>query len=233
VALSEREPEDLVLAQELDHVPWEVSRLVDLRGAGRDPLPRQGANELADLALLVGKRVPRHTWILGGVRDFKPRMQVVVVVPEHLDGAGRPREASARPDEHEDGAGSHEAVDKILAESPVDLGRDPGRSLAAILPRVVHVDVEAVLVGRVPRAEGPAAPAAEIADPEGRRHGMGGCEVRHDTQDLADEEVRPPPPPGPVRPAVQKRIPCEEPRARRGKLDAADEVARGRRPESA
>src|SRR5205807_3125233 len=46
--------------EELDDVPGELGRLVDLRGTGRDPLARERTHELADLALLVGERVDRH-----------------------------------------------------------------------------------------------------------------------------------------------------------------------------
>ena len=35
-------------------------RLVDLRGARRDPLARERADEVADLALLVGQLIPGH-----------------------------------------------------------------------------------------------------------------------------------------------------------------------------
>ncbi len=49
-----------MLAEELDDVPRELVRLVDLRGARRDPLARERADELADLELLVGQRLPGH-----------------------------------------------------------------------------------------------------------------------------------------------------------------------------
>ena len=54
------EPEDVVLAEELDDVPRELVRLVDLGRTRRDPLARERADELADLALLVGELVPGH-----------------------------------------------------------------------------------------------------------------------------------------------------------------------------
>ena len=40
--------------------PTGTRRLVDLGGARRDPLAREVAHEVADLALLVGERVARH-----------------------------------------------------------------------------------------------------------------------------------------------------------------------------
>ena len=65
VVLPEEEPEDAVLAVELDDVPRELVRLVDLRGARRDALARERADELADLELLVGQRLPGHDRSLG------------------------------------------------------------------------------------------------------------------------------------------------------------------------
>ena len=58
--LVEEEPEDAVLAEELDDVPRELVRLVDLGRARRDPLARERPHELADLELLVGQRLPGH-----------------------------------------------------------------------------------------------------------------------------------------------------------------------------
>ena len=66
VLLVEEEPEEVVLAEELDHVPRELGRLVDLGGARRDALARQRADEVADLALLVGERVERHERVYSG-----------------------------------------------------------------------------------------------------------------------------------------------------------------------
>ena len=60
VLLVEEQPEDVVLAEELDDIPRELVRLVDLRSARRDPLARQRPDEVTDLALLVGQLVPGH-----------------------------------------------------------------------------------------------------------------------------------------------------------------------------
>ena len=49
-----------MLAEDLDDVPGELVRLVDLGRARRDPLPRERPHELADLALLLGEDVPGH-----------------------------------------------------------------------------------------------------------------------------------------------------------------------------
>ena len=66
VLLLEEEAEDPVLAEELDDVPGELVRLVDLGRARGDPLARDRAHELADLELLVGQRLPGHGRIVRG-----------------------------------------------------------------------------------------------------------------------------------------------------------------------
>jgi hypothetical protein len=53
-----------VLAEELDDIPGELVRGVDLRGARRDPLARDRPNEVPDLDLLVGERLPGHARIV-------------------------------------------------------------------------------------------------------------------------------------------------------------------------
>src|SRR5581483_7829688 len=53
VLLVEQDPEQVVLTEELDDVPRELGALVDFRRAWRDSLPRELADEIADLALLV------------------------------------------------------------------------------------------------------------------------------------------------------------------------------------
>ena len=58
--LVEQEAEDALLAIELDDVPRELVRLVDLRRTRRDPLARQRAHEVAELPLLVGEDVLGH-----------------------------------------------------------------------------------------------------------------------------------------------------------------------------
>src|SRR5436190_7127535 len=60
VHLVEHDPEDLVLAEELDDVPRELGALVDLGRPRRDPLAREVADQIADLALLVGQRLVGH-----------------------------------------------------------------------------------------------------------------------------------------------------------------------------
>src|SRR4029078_9311845 len=102
--------QNLVLAYNNEHVPREAARLVDLCRAGSDSLPRQGADELANLTLLLGKRVPRHIPILGVAGVFEPRVQMVVVIPKNLHDARRAREPRVRADEDEGGPRGHEAV---------------------------------------------------------------------------------------------------------------------------
>ena len=65
---SKKSPKMLVLAVELDDVPRELVRLVDLGRARRDALARERADELADLELLVGQRLPGHGRSLGRER---------------------------------------------------------------------------------------------------------------------------------------------------------------------
>ena len=57
---SKGRPKQLVLAEELDHVPRELALLVDLGRARRDALAGERAHEVADLALLVGQRIVGH-----------------------------------------------------------------------------------------------------------------------------------------------------------------------------
>ena len=59
VLLVEQRPEQVVLPEQLDHVPRKRRAPVDLRSPRSDPLPRQCAHELADLTLLVGQRIER------------------------------------------------------------------------------------------------------------------------------------------------------------------------------
>ena len=60
VLLVEQQAEDAVLAEQLDDVPRELVRLVDLGRTRRDALARERADEFADLELLVGQRLPGH-----------------------------------------------------------------------------------------------------------------------------------------------------------------------------
>ena len=53
-----------MLAEELDDVPRELGALVDLRRARRNPLTREIANQVTDLALLVSQRIAGHGWSL-------------------------------------------------------------------------------------------------------------------------------------------------------------------------
>ena len=69
--LLEEQPEDPVLAEELDDVPGELVRLVDLGGAGSDPIARERAHELPKLALLLGQGIPAHTSVYSTFQPFE------------------------------------------------------------------------------------------------------------------------------------------------------------------
>jgi len=49
-----------VLAEELDDIPGKLGAPVDLGRPRRDPLAREIADQVADLALLVGQGLVRH-----------------------------------------------------------------------------------------------------------------------------------------------------------------------------
>jgi len=76
-------------------------------------------------------------------------VQVVVVMDEHLDDAGRPVKAGARADEDDLRVGAHEPVDQVLRELMVDLADPARRPFAPVEAGVVDVGVEPVLVGGV------------------------------------------------------------------------------------
>src|SRR5439155_25926761 len=65
-ALVVKEPEEPVFAVQLDDIPRELVRRVDLRRARGDALARQRAHELADLPLLGAQRIPGHAASLRG-----------------------------------------------------------------------------------------------------------------------------------------------------------------------
>ena len=109
------------------------------------------------------------------------------MVPENTDDPARAGEPRVRPDLDDHGTRAHEAVDEVLREAPVDLSDAARRALPAVPARVVHVHVEPVLVRGVLRPEGPAATAAEIADPDARGMWVGACVLTHDSQDDPDE----------------------------------------------
>jgi len=98
--------------------------------------------------------------------------------------------------------------------------------------RVVDVHVEAVLMRRVPRAEPATPPSAEITDPDSPNGGvLAGIRGNHTEHD-PDEGIRPPPPPGAIRPPVEKRIPREERWSTGGELDSPRQPPGGRSAES-
>jgi hypothetical protein len=82
VLLVVEEPEDPLVAEQLDDVPRKLVAGVDLGGAWGDPLAGECPDEIAKLALLVGQDVPGHArsvrrgeqWISGSVTDFGRRL---------------------------------------------------------------------------------------------------------------------------------------------------------------
>ena len=91
VFLVEEEPEQLVLAEELDDVPRELVGLVDLGRTGRDPVASKCPDELADLPLLLGQGIPGHARSLwpryrGTSRDagMEPETQHVWITTRRL-----------------------------------------------------------------------------------------------------------------------------------------------------
>ena len=57
-----------------------------------------------------------------------------------------PTHVRTRPHVYAHGSGAHEAINKILCQCAVDLGRADRLALEPVEPRVDDVDVEAVLV---------------------------------------------------------------------------------------
>ena len=58
--LAEEEAEDALVAVQLDHVPRELVRRIDLRRTRRNPLARERPHQVPYLALLVAQDVPGH-----------------------------------------------------------------------------------------------------------------------------------------------------------------------------
>src|SRR4051794_26461311 len=144
-----------------------------------------------------------------------PDVQVVVVVDQRRDDPARAVEVEVRPDEDTDGARLDEAVDELLGEPAVDLGGADRSSLEAVAARVVDVDVEAALVGRVPqaavpRAEEAAVRAREVADQHPRPVGVLVAVLAQHELDAVDGLGGAPAPPPAVRRAPEDRIPGHE-----------------------
>jgi hypothetical protein len=73
-------------------------------------------------------------------------VHVVVVATEHLDDRRRPAKTGVGPDEDSFGSSPNEEVDQRLGEAKIDLANAQRRPFPPVEPRVVHVDVEAVLM---------------------------------------------------------------------------------------
>jgi hypothetical protein len=72
-------------------------------------------------------------------------VQVVVVAVEDLDDRRRSAKARVRPHEDSLRSGSSEEVDQGLRQPKINLAHAQRRALSPVEPRVVHVDIEAVL----------------------------------------------------------------------------------------
>src|SRR5262249_20037465 len=68
VLLVEQEPEDVVLAEELDDVPRKLVALVDLGRPRRDPIARELPDQVTELAPFLGQGFVRHA----GKSIFQP-----------------------------------------------------------------------------------------------------------------------------------------------------------------
>jgi hypothetical protein len=148
-------------------------------------------------------------------RQREADVQVVVVVREDPDDAPRPGQVRCRADEDADRAGADEAAHEVLSQRVVDLGRVVDGALAAVAARVVHVDVEPVLVRGVAdapelRAEVAAVRAAQVADADARRPRVRGGVRVDDPKDGADDASIPEPAPASVGLSLENGIPREE-----------------------
>ena len=147
-----------------------------------------------------------------GCRPFSrrdPHVHVIVVVDGLAHGRRRPDEPAARADKDDLGARADEAVEQVLGEPPVDLCGSDRLELTAVEPRVIDVDVEAVLVAEVTEASVASAERAtsrprEVADAEARRLRMRRPELPEHAQERVNEPVAAVPPPRPVRRPVAK-----------------------------
>jgi hypothetical protein len=153
---------------------------------------------------------------------------MVVVATDHLDDRRRPAKTCVGPNEDSFGSSSNEELDDRLGQPKINLANTQRRPFAPVDPWVVHVDVEAVLMRRVARAEPAAVRFAEVSDAQARCAGMGGRIGSDDAEDKADQIVRPPAPPSAVGLPMEQRIPREERRAARRQLNSLHE-APGRR----
>jgi hypothetical protein len=153
------------------------------------------------------------------------------MVREHLhDGRGS-AEAGAGADEHADRPCVDEAIDEVLGEPPVDLVRALGRPFPLVEARIVDVHVEPVLMRDVAGPEVAAPRAAEVADSQARRARVVASVLAHDAEEDAHDPVRPVPPPGSVRRAMEERVPGEKAQALTRHLHAPHEPTGAPGPE--
>src|SRR5438034_461591 len=70
--INEHQREAVVLPDQPDDISRELGVLVDLGRTRRDPLAREIADQVADLALLLAQRLVGHAAILGMLRSTGP-----------------------------------------------------------------------------------------------------------------------------------------------------------------
>ena len=123
------------------------------------------------------------------------------MVDERHDDRARAAQVQVRPDEELDRAGRAEAVDEVLRQRAIDLGRAPGAAQRrAVAARVHDVGVEAVLVRvvaepAVARAERPALRTAEVGDEDRRHARVRLAELAGHRVEQHDERIGAPAPP--------------------------------------
>src|ERR687886_543181 len=105
-------------------------------------------------------------------RSTDAHVEMVVVPGEHLNDGRGTAQPRVRPNEDASGPRADEEVDERLREPKVDLRHLQGRALASVQPRVVDVDVQAVLMRDVARTEPASVRPAEVPDADPRRTGV-------------------------------------------------------------
>ncbi len=144
VLLVEEQPEDAVLAEELDDVPGKLVRCVDLRRARRDPLARDRPDEISNLELLVAQMFPGHARSLG--REPLPRRNrsATIAVSSATSNAGSSNAARI----------SGLVAEALVRSSPVGHRREP----LPLVERKLEIDLvrpEDRDLGRLDHGDGP------------------------------------------------------------------------------
>ena len=122
VLLVEHHPEEVVLAEELHHVPRKLAARVDLGRARRNPLARERPHQPANLALLVGQRIESaHELSLDSVSVRFANVILAGGLIRTLDPQIPTQRALAIAGEHvAGGVGVHETA--LASPETIDLG---------------------------------------------------------------------------------------------------------------